>query len=868
MSQIGGRTTGGLLKIAVATGGTGYTAPPTVFIAGGGGTGSTAYAHIASGRVESVVVGAGGTGYTAAPTLSFSGGGGTGAAATAYVYTGAMRPMSFFKGRYNDLYGVDGMGRGIRWDGNSATVEVLGIEKPSSGPAITAFSTGATGFVKSIQIVDGGAGYNNVPTVTLSGGAPSTPAKAAAVLQNGQVTRIRVTEQGAGYQATPSVQVSGGIASGAAFGVNVVGGVDAVFLTNSGTGYTSNATTSPSVVFSSAQGLTQANATVAVDDLGRISSVQVLAAGTGATTTGVTASIVGGGGGGAAVDVQMLYSVASLSVTSGGTGYMVAPIVSFVPAANDPFGSGAGATVSVNGSGQVNAAYMVSGGEYRLPPAATILDTTALAVATLGQQLRGTYKCCVRYLDDTPDLAGGPIASSISELIEVDAGDASGGITWSFSHAGIEDRVAAMELWRTTANQDILLFRVATIQRDAAAFTGSYTDTIGDDDLKDATRDGYGLMPITLPSGQINARRFEPPPSEFAVATMFQDRAWYAVDTTGERPNSLLYSEIDEPESAPEENELVVQENTGNPDKIVALVPLAAELLIIQKNHLYKLSYVAQPVIDASIVLSGYRGILNNRCWAVMGGVAFLVDDYGLYAFDGNSEEAVSVPVDNYWRDDLIDFSKSDKFHVQADFASKVVRFFFCGASQDEPTQALCYCVATKAWWEESHPVAVTAGCVSLLGSKMQAIRGTSAGSIVKESGLSDSGAAVPYSVQTGNFPLTGDDSRSIGVVYTPTTSDAELALSLHYNNSVTPRNNAISSDRGDGFVASGASATLNMKKTRSSLGDANGYARAYYSGRVDPRSAGGDRHVAAAFAGTQSADKVTIHSVVIEGAG
>ena len=157
------------------------------------------------------------------------------------------------------------------------------------------------------------------------------------------------------------------------------------------------------------------------------------------------------------------------------------------------------------------------------------------------------------------------------------------------------------------------------------------------------------------------------------------------------------------------------------------------------------MSYVAQPVIDASIVLSGYRGILNNRCWAVMGGVALLVDDYGLYAFDGNSEEAVSVPVDNYWRDGLIDFSKSDKFHVQADFASKVVRFFFCGASQDEPTQALCYCVATKAWWGESYPVAVTTGCVSLLGSKMQAIRGTSAGSIVKESGLSDSGAAVPY---------------------------------------------------------------------------------------------------------------------------
>lgn len=868
MSQIGSRSTGGLLKIAVATGGTGYTSPPTVVIAGGGGTGSTAYAHMSGGRVESVVVGAAGTGYTAAPTLSFSGGGGTGAAATAYIYSGSLRPLSFFKGRYNDLYGVDGMGRGLRWDGTSATVEVIGIEKPSIGPTVAAFSTGATGFVKAVQIVAGGAGYNNVPSVTFTGGTPTVPAQASAVIQNGQVTRIRVTSQGSGYKETPSVQISGGIASGASFAVNVVGGVDTLFVTSSGTGYTANATTSPAVVFSSAQGLTQANAAVSVDDLGRISSVQLLAAGTGATTTGVTASIVGGGGTGAAVDVQMLYSVASLSVTTGGTGYMVPPVVTFVPAVNDPFGSGAGATVSVNGSGQVSAAYMVAGGEYRLPPTAVILDTTAQAMATLGQNLRGTYKCCIRYLDDTPKSLGGPIASSISELVEVDVGDAAGGFTWSFNHAGIEDRVSAMELWRTTANQEVLLFRVATISRSAGTFSSTYTDTLGDDELKDTSRSEYGLMPITLPSGQINARRFEPPPPEFAVATMFQDRAWYAVDTTGERPNSLLYSEIDEPESVPEENELVVQENTGNPDKIVALVPLASELLIAQKNHLYKLSYVAQPVIDASIVLGAYRGILNSRCWAVMGGVALLVDDFGMYAFDGNSEEAVSVPVDSYWRDSVIDFSKSDKFHVQADMSSKVVRFYYCTSAESEPSRALCYCVATKAWWEESYPAAVTAGCVSLLGSKMQNIVGTAGGAILKESGLSDSGTAIPYSIRTGNFPLTGDDSRSVGVVYTPTTSDASLSLGMHYNNSETPRANAIVSDRGDGFVASGSAATLNMKKSRSALGDANGYARAYFSGRVDPRSAGGDRHIAVAMSGTQAADKVTVHSVVIEGAG
>jgi len=54
--EIGSRAAGGLVKIYVTTGGTGYTSPPTVTITGGSGSGATAHAHIANQRVESVVV--------------------------------------------------------------------------------------------------------------------------------------------------------------------------------------------------------------------------------------------------------------------------------------------------------------------------------------------------------------------------------------------------------------------------------------------------------------------------------------------------------------------------------------------------------------------------------------------------------------------------------------------------------------------------------------------------------------------------------------------------------------------------------------------------------------------------------------------
>jgi hypothetical protein len=443
-----------------------------------------------------------------------------------------------------------------------------------------------------------------------------------------------------------------------------------------------------------------------------------------------------------------------------------------------------------------------------------------------------------------------------------------GALVWSFETTNADARATAIELWRTTAGQSVVFFKVATIQK--ANWASTYTDTLTDEQLKDPERDGYALMPLTLPSGQINARRFEVPAAEFGVAVMFQDRAWYAVDTSGERPNALLFSEVDEPESVSPANEIILQENIADSDKIVALIPFASQLLVAQQSHLYSLQYVAQPVLDASLRLVAYRGILNNACWDVIGGVVFLVDSYGMYAFDGQSEQAVSVAVDDYWRDKVIDFSQSALFHVVADLQEKVVRFFYCQSTDSQPTRALCYSVATKAWWEETYPSAITAACPALLSGRMADVYGTASGTLLKTSGLSDSGTAIPYQYRSGVLPLSPkEDSRSISLVYDPTTADATLNVGLHYNGSSSPRQNAVASDRGSGFTTeTGGPAKLNLKSSRSALGDATGFARAYFSGRMDDRSAGGDRHIAVAMSGTQSADPIVVHGVVVEGAG
>lgn len=945
--QIGSRQTGKVVKIVATSGGSGYTAPPTVAISGGGGTGAVAYAHMAGTVVQSIHIQNGGTGYTGSPSISFSGGGGTGAAATAYAYTGPLRPITLFKGRYGTLYGVDGMGRGIRLDASSSSVDPIGLAKPAVGPAITAVSASSANYVRSVQLIGGGAGYSSEPTVVFTGGTPTQAAEAKASIAGGRVVGVTVTNGGRGYQSAPVVTFSGGMGAAVQLTVGVSGRASTLSLSAAGSGYTtsipvtaatssyefaashhglsagssftlasftggsglseaytyyavsvgahtftagltaaSTAATSifstditagslrippARMVFDSSRGLTGANARVFVGPDGGITAVELLSGGTGATTTGVTAAIVGGGGSGGAVSVGMEYGVAAVTVASAGIGYFVAPVITFRAASQDTTGTGAAATASVNGSGGVASVTVTAAGRYSQPPTALVLDTQAVAQAELSPPLRGKYRCCIRYVDGTTPRIDGPLASSISHLVTVEA--TAGSLTWSFAHYGLDDRVQAMELWRTTADQSVLLFKVAEIPRSSSQFTGTYTDTLSDQELKDATRTGYALMPVTLPSGQINARRFEIPPGEFAVACMFQDRAWYAVDTAGESPNSLFYSEIDEPESVPIANEIVVQENAGESDRLVALIPLGGALLLAQQHHLYKLTYVAQPVIDASILLAAHRGVLNGRCWDLMGGVAFIVDSVGMYAFDGSKEESLSVAVDNYWRDGVIDFTQSSSFHVRADLASKTVRFFYCKSGESAPARALCYSIATQAWWEETFPTAITATCAISINGQRAILSGTANGTMLKHAGVSDSGAAIPYAIRTGAMPLApASGDRSITVVYDPTASDNQLNLRLHYNNSSTPRSNAVSTDRGGGFTtaAGNSAAQLNMKVARSALGDATGVARAQYAGRFDERSAGADRHMAVALDGTQATTggPVTIHGISVEGAG
>lgn len=857
--MIGARTTGQVNRVRLTTGGSGYSSRPAVTISGGGGSGAVAIAHMDGDSVESIHVINGGSGYTSDPTVTIAGN----AEAVATAYTAPLRPASFVRSRFNNVYVFDGMGRGLRWDGDTSAMQPVGLNKPAIGPTVTASTASGGKYLQRVEVVDAGSGYLSPPTVTISGGNPDENASVRAIVDGGSVSAFDVRETGSGFTSQPEVSVSGGRGTAASFTVEASGSVVSFDIESSGSGYND-----ASISITQQNGLTGFHAIPTISADGGIEAIRVLASGTGATSAPVM-TVLSSSGSGAVITPVLNYSVKAVTVSAGGSGYHEVPGIRFVPDPLDSTSVAAVAEASAS-NGSITSVTVLEGGRYLLPPTAEVDEDSAIGRAVLSDAVSGRYQCAMRYVDSTATDLGGPLPSSISEVKEIEIPDGASGIVWNLSHPHLDDRVAAVELWRGTADQEVILFRVATIARGAPEFNGEYNDTINDTDLIDPDREGYAVMPIVLPSGQVNARRFEVPPGHYGVAASFQDRVWLAVDTTGRSPNSLRFSEIDEPESFPPSNEIVLQESTADTDTVVALAPLGSMLLVMQHRHLYKLQYVSQPIIDASILLAAYRGVLNARCWGVLGGVAYIADSYGVYAYDGNSVEPASVPIDNAWVDGTIDFTKSEKFFLKTDAATKTVRFFFCGSGDDEPRKCYCYCAATKAWWQEEFAFPVTAASEHRSGSVFSVAYGSGDGAVYKNSGDSDAGSPIPYSLRTGAMPIQPNSQRGIGIVYTPTASDSNLTLKLHYNGSADPRDNAISCDRGDGFEAQAGGAVLNMNSARSHLQASNGFAKAMYSGRLDERSSGADRHLAVSISGERSGagQDTEIHAIAIEGVG
>ena len=202
-------------------------------------------------------------------------------------------------------------------------------------------TVGGNGQITAINVTNPGQGYTSA-SVSI-GGSGSGAAAAAVIANGGAVTAITVDagHNGSGY-TNPVVTISGGGATTDAT-ATAYGGVDAVALTNAGTGYTA-----PTIDFDMPNDPagTQARGHVTWDANGAITAVIVDTPGTGYSSApgviirdGTVANPINGGAGASATAT---INVLSVGVDTVGAGYTSAPSV----AITDATGSGSGATAT------------------------------------------------------------------------------------------------------------------------------------------------------------------------------------------------------------------------------------------------------------------------------------------------------------------------------------------------------------------------------------------------------------------------------------------------------------------------------------------------------------------------------------------
>jgi hypothetical protein len=354
---------GGLTRVSVTSGGSGYTSVPTVSISGGGGSGATAVALVAGLQVISLTITAGGSGYTSTPTVIITGGGGSGATAIAVLSTATVSSLSLTAGGsgYISVPTVALTGGG----GTGATASV----------SLTATS------LSTITLTNSGSGYTSAPTVAITGGGGSG-ATASATVIGGTVTSITLTSGGSGYSSAPTLSFTGGGGTGATGTASLAtAAVSSVTLTASGSGYTS----APTVTFSGGSG-TGATAT-AVLPATTVASTTVTGSGVGYKTT-PTAVFSGGGGSGAAAVVNMISGVGGLQLTSGGSGYASSFAVQIVGGG----GTGATAEAYVVGGVVIGVQLIQAGSGYTSLPTVDFSSGSGSGAAAVALPLGGVTR--------------------------------------------------------------------------------------------------------------------------------------------------------------------------------------------------------------------------------------------------------------------------------------------------------------------------------------------------------------------------------------------------------------------------------------------------------------------------------------------
>lgn len=177
---------------------------------------------------------------------------------------------------------------------------------------------------------------------------------------------------------------------------------------------------------------------------------------------------------------------------------------------------------------------------------------------------------------------------------------------------------------------------------------------------------------------------------------------------------SLIYwTEPGQFDSWPALNSLSISAGDDLEDNIVGAIVTQSFIYILQHRHIYRLSYLQDPLIDGGVFLTARRGCVNNRCWINVDNFSYLLDERGIYRFDGTYKpvEDLSQQIqDIFWVDQSssepfrINWSASRFFHAVHRRSDTTIRWFVAFSGDRYPRHALVLNYQLGQWWVEEYP--------------------------------------------------------------------------------------------------------------------------------------------------------------------
>ena len=208
--------------------------------------------------------------------------------------------------------------------------------------------------------------------------------------------------------------------------------------------------------------------------------------------------------------------------------------------------------------------------------------------------------------------------------------------------------------------------------------------------------------------------------------------ATYGIRAPREQWRLVYYSAALAPESWPPSYALSVQDDG---DEIVGLMQLSSFLYILERRHIYRLTFQNDPAVDGGVFLSSNRGCLTQRLWVLAEDTVYMLDEMGIHSFQGGSSTPISEPIQDLFRDNSdsplrVNWDSDPRlWHANYSETHGTVRFFVAMTGTSQPRHAICYNYRENRWWLEEYKRPITSSTRALIGT-VRTFGGTDANQI------------------------------------------------------------------------------------------------------------------------------------------